>query len=106
MERMQIVIAGGPDPAERRFQFFGAVQRCAVTERKGRHPVRAHRVQSTISVPSAGIFPPPRPPILRPAGACRRAAVGLFLCRKKLLPGLKPARAWVAPRAPPIAIYR
>src|SRR5258707_15367118 len=97
MERMQIVIAGGPDLAERRFQFFGAVQRRAVTERKGRHPVRAHRVQSTISVPSAGNYPPPRPPVFPPRGAGAPARGEMFVFDKNFRSVLRPARALVGP---------
>src|SRR5258705_1356140 len=54
VKRMQIVIAGGTDVAQRRLQLVGIVERCALAERKGRHPVQGHGVHSVISVPSAG----------------------------------------------------
>src|SRR5437667_6807787 len=97
MERMQIVIAGGPDLTERRFQFLGAVQRCAVTERKSCHPVQADRVQSTISVPSAGICQPARSAISRSAESCSSAGLELLICRNIFRPISTPARLAVTP---------
>src|SRR5258705_12961983 len=97
MERMQIVIADSPDLAQRRFQVLGAIERHAVTERKSSHAVQAHRVQSTISVPSAGEFPPARPAISPSGGAGSGAGGGLLLCRKIFWPRFSPARGLVAP---------
>src|SRR5216110_4116918 len=100
MERMQIVIAGSPDLAERRFQFLGTVQRRAITERKGRHPAQAHRVQSTISVPSAGICQPARSATLRSAESCSSAGLELLICRNTFLSMPSPESAAIAPLSP------
>src|SRR2546423_15016416 len=97
MERMQIVIAGSPDLPERRFQFLGTVQRRAITERKGRHPAQAHRVQSTISVPSAGVWEPARSPALRSAESFSSAGVGMLIFIDILPPRFIPATALVGP---------
>src|SRR5258706_16052901 len=97
MERMQIVIADSPDLAQRRFQVLGAIERHAVTERKSSHAVQAHRVQSTISVPSAGECQPARPAISRSGGGGSSARVGLFLWRKIFWPLSRPPGVWGEP---------
>src|SRR5260221_14772560 len=102
MERMQIVIAGGPDLAERRFQVLGAIERHAATERKSRHPVQAHRVQSTISAPSAGNCQPARSAASRSGEACSSVGLELLMCRNIFRPMSSPARLWIAPWSPDI----
>src|SRR6476646_7977644 len=102
MEWMEIVIAGGPDLAQRRFQLLGTIQRRAVAERKGRHPVQAHRVQSTISVPSTGNCQPARSAISRSAESVRSAGFELLICRNIFRPIPSPARLWMAPSSPDI----
>src|SRR5258708_28461548 len=94
---MQIVIAGGPDLAQRCFQLGGAVERRARTEREGCHPVQGYRVQSTISIPSAGICHPPRSAILRLSEAGSSARVGLLICREILGPISRPAEPSKSP---------
>src|SRR5258708_28677185 len=101
---MQIVIAGGPDLAQRCFQLGGAVERRARTEREGCHPVQGYRVQSTISIPSAGICQPARSAILRSSEAGSSAGVELLICRNILVPISRPARPSIAPLLPAIAL--
>src|SRR5258706_8908479 len=97
MERMQIVIADSPDLAQRRFQVLGAIERHAVTERKSSHAVQAHRVQSTISVPSAGDCQPARSAI-SPFGAGTRSARGGWLFFRNIFwPLFNPAGRWLRP---------
>src|SRR4030088_2380733 len=65
VKRMQVMVTRGADPAQRRFQLFGAPERRIAAEREDCHPVQGHRVQSVISVPSAGICQPARSAMLR-----------------------------------------
>src|ERR1700722_20206573 len=109
VKRMQVVIAGRADVAERRFQLAGTVQRDALAERKGRHPVQGRCVQglgiqSVISVPSAGICQPARSAILRSAESRSSAGLELLICRNIFRPISRPARLPIAPRSPDIAI--
>src|SRR6202035_1989180 len=67
MERMQAVIAGGADLAQRRLEFGSAVERYTLADRERRHPCRWHHIHSTISVPSAPICQPAPSAILRSA---------------------------------------
>src|SRR5258708_14241506 len=97
MERMQIVIADSPDLAQRRFQVLGAIERHAVTERKSSHAVQAHRVQSTISVPSAGDWPPARSAISPSGAAGRTAGVELFFGVKIFCPLSHPPAPCLCP---------
>src|SRR5258708_32381236 len=101
---MQIVIAGGPDLAQRCFQLGGAVKRRARTEREGCHPVQGYRVQSTISIPSAGICQPARSATFRSWEAGRRAGLELLLCRNIFVALSRPGRRSISPRLPALAI--
>src|SRR3954464_13462951 len=104
VKRMQIVIARRTDLAQRRFQFFGAFQGRGSTEREGCHPVQGHRVQSTISVPSAGICQPARSAILRSGESRSSAGLELLICKNIFLPISRWANAAIAPWSPDIAI--
>src|SRR6202051_1763667 len=106
VKRMQIVIAHGTDMAECCFQFFGAIERRAATEREGGHPVRGLGVDvhSVISMPSAGICQPARSTLLRSGEACSSAGLELLICKNIFRPISRPARLSIAPLSPDIEI--
>src|ERR1700722_12353622 len=101
VKRVQIVIAGLADMAQRGFQLRGAVQHNPLAERGSRH--RDTSVHSVNSVPSAGICQPARSAILRSAEPCSSAGLELLICRNTFLSISSPARAAIAPLSPDIA---
>src|SRR6202158_2782162 len=67
VKRVQIVITGSADLAQRRFQVFRAIEPHGAGERKG-----CGRVQSVISIPSAGISQPAPSAMARSPESCSK----------------------------------
>ena len=80
------------------------VERHVLADGVGRHGTGGCDVQSTISVPSAGICHPARSAILRAAEPRNSAGFELLICRNIFLSISRPARLSIAPRSPDIAI--
>src|SRR6201995_5145633 len=97
MERMQAVIAGGADVAQRGFEFRGTVERHVLADRIGADCILSEDVQSSISVPSAGICQPAFSAILRSAEPRSSAGLELLICRNTFRPILRSGRLSIAP---------
>src|SRR5262245_30831931 len=104
MERMQTVIAGGADVAQRGLQVLGGIEGHALADRIGGHGSEGRGVHSTISVPSAGICQPACSSALRSAEPIRSAGLELLICRNIFLSISRPARLSMAPDLPDIEI--
>src|SRR4029077_340493 len=105
VKRMQAVIARFADMAQRGFELAGIVERRALADRIRRHGVWYCDVQSTISVPSAGICQPAPSAIFRSAEPRSSAGFELLICRNIFLSISRPARLCMAPLSPDIAIW-
>src|SRR5262249_40757131 len=102
VERMQAVIAGGADVAQRCLEFRGIIERHALADRIGAY--LGDDVHNSISVPSAGICQPAFSAILRSAEPCSSAGLELLICRNTRLSIATSARLSIAPLCPDIEI--
>ena len=103
MERMQAVIAGGADMAQRGLQLFGVLERTALPIEEAVMLVGQRRSQHDLR--SVGGYLPARlSAILRSAEPGSSAGFELLICRNIFLSISRPASASIAPVLPDIEI--